>query len=273
MPADAARRQAGDRCRRRPGLEMRGIGKRFPGVLALENVDLALEPGKVHALMGENGAGKSTLIKIMAGVYQKDAGTIRIGGARGRAAIAARRAAAGHQGGVPGDRADLRVHRRREHFPRGLSDERASARSAGARSARMQRRCSRGSASTSIPAAKVGSLPVSQQQMVEIARALAHEARIVVMDEPTSSLTPNEVALLFAVIRRLTGLGIAVLYVSHKLDEVFEIADTVTVLRDGRHISTKPIGEHTNDTPDPGHDRAAHREPVSALARHSAGAR
>ena len=77
--------------------------------------------------------------------------------------------------------------------------------------------------------------------MVEIARALAHEARIVVMDEPTSSLTPNEVALLFDVIRRLTALGIAVLYVSHKLDEVFEIADTVTVLRDGRHISTRPI--------------------------------
>ena len=98
------------------------------------------------------------------------------------------------------------------------------------------------------PAARTGSLPVSQQQMVEIARALAHEARVVVMDEPTSSLTPNEVALLFAVIRRLTALGIAVLYVSHKLDEVFEIADTVTVLRDGRHISTRPIGEHTNDT-------------------------
>ncbi|WP_281059122.1 sugar ABC transporter ATP-binding protein, partial [Mesorhizobium sp. M2C.T.Ca.TU.002.02.1.1] len=98
------------------------------------------------------------------------------------------------------------------------------------------------------PAARTGSLPVSQQQMVEIARALAHEARVVVMDEPTSSLTPNEVSLLFTVIRRLAALGIAVVYVSHKLDEVFEIADTVTVLRDGRHISTKPIGEHTNDT-------------------------
>jgi ribose transport system ATP-binding protein len=84
--------------------------------------------------------------------------------------------------------------------------------------------------------------------MVEIARALAHEARVVVMDEPTSSLTPNEISLLFTVIRRLAALGIAVLYVSHKLDEVFEIADTVTVLRDGRHVSTRPIGEHTNDT-------------------------
>lgn len=98
------------------------------------------------------------------------------------------------------------------------------------------------------PAARTGSLPVSQQQMVEIARALAHEASVVVMDEPTSSLTPHEVALLFKVIRRLTALGIAVVYVSHKLDEVFEIADTVTVLRDGHHISTKPIGEHSHDT-------------------------
>src|SRR5690606_33747136 len=98
------------------------------------------------------------------------------------------------------------------------------------------------------PAEKVGNLPVSKQQMVEIARALAHEARVVVMDEPTSSLTPAEVSLLFEVIRRLTSIGIVVLYVCNKLDEIFEIADTVTVLRDGRHISTKPIGEHTNDT-------------------------
>src|SRR6218665_715205 len=84
--------------------------------------------------------------------------------------------------------------------------------------------------------------------MVEIARALAHEGRGLVMDEPTSTLTPNEVALLFTVIRRLAALGIAVVYVSHKLGEVFEIADIVTVLRDGRHVSTPPIGEHTNDT-------------------------
>src|SRR6218665_2138139 len=84
--------------------------------------------------------------------------------------------------------------------------------------------------------------------MVEIARALAHEARVVVMDEPTSSLTPNEVALLFTVIRRLAALGIAVVYVSHNLGEVFEIADMVTALRDGRHVSTRPIGEHSNAT-------------------------
>jgi ABC-type sugar transport system ATPase subunit len=94
----------------------------------------------------------------------------------------------------------------------------------------------------------VADLSTGYWQLTEIVKALARDARIIIMDEPTSSLTPNEVALLFGVIRRLTSLGIAVVYVTHKLDEVFEIADTVTVLRDGRHISTKPIGEHTNDS-------------------------
>ena len=105
-----------------PALEMRGIGKRFPGVLALENVDLTLEPGKVHALMGENGAGKSTLIKIMAGVYGKDAGTMRLQGREVEIKLAAREPEARHQGGVPGDRADRRIHRRRKHLSRRLSD-------------------------------------------------------------------------------------------------------------------------------------------------------
>jgi ABC-type sugar transport system ATPase subunit len=230
-----------------PALEMTGIGKRFPGVLALESVDLRLEPGKVHALMGENGAGKSTLIKILAGVYQKDAGTIRIGGA------------------------EAHLHTPRDALREGIKVvfqeialiseftvaeniflEQYPVNKAGSiRWATIRKETAALFARVGFnvdPAAKVGNLPLSQQQMVEIARALAHEARIVVMDEPTSSLTPNEVALLFGVIRRLTSLGIAVVYVTHKLDEVFEIADTVTVLRDGRHISTKPIGEHTNDS-------------------------
>ena len=106
-----------------PALEMVGIGKRFPGVLALENVDLRLEPGKVHALMGENGAGKSTLIKILAGVYQKDAGTIRIGGVEAQLRTPRDALKEGHQGGVPGDRPDLRIHRGREHLPRGVSGQ------------------------------------------------------------------------------------------------------------------------------------------------------
>lgn len=230
-----------------PALEMRGIGKRFPGVLALENVDLTLEPGKVHALMGENGAGKSTLIKIMAGVYQRDTGTIRV---RGRdAAIKSPRDSL--REGIKVVFQEIALISEftvaenifLEGYPTGKTgsiDWKKIRADAAALFHRIGFNVD--------PAARTGSLPVSQQQMVEIARALAHEASVVVMDEPTSSLTPNEVALLFTVIRRLTSLGIAVVYVSHKLDEVFEIADTVTVLRDGRHISTKPIGEHTHDT-------------------------
>ena len=246
MPADAARPCA----RRRlavPALEMAGISKKFPGVVALEDVTLNLEPGKVHALMGENGAGKSTLIKILAGVYGKDVGTIRIGGRETRSSI---RADALRQGIkvvfqeialVPEFTVAENIFL--EHHPVG-------------RTGSINWRKVRGDAEALFErlgfdvdtGARTGSLPVSQQQMVEIARALAYDARIVVMDEPTSSLTPNEVGLLFDVIRRLVSLGIAVLYVSHKLDEIFAIADTVTVLRDGRHISTKPVSEHTNDT-------------------------
>ncbi|MET3582445.1 ribose transport system ATP-binding protein [Mesorhizobium robiniae] len=230
-----------------PALEMRGIDKRFPGVVALDNVDLTLEPGKIHALMGENGAGKSTLIKIMAGVYDKDAGTIRM---RGR------------ELDIKSPRDSLREGIKvvfqeialiseftvaenifLEGYPTGKGGS-IDWRKIRADSAALFNRIG----FNVDPAARTGSLPVSQQQMVEIARALAHEARVVVMDEPTSSLTPNEISLLFTVIRRLAALGIAVLYVSHKLDEVFEIADTVSVLRDGRHVSTRPIGDHTNDT-------------------------
>jgi ribose transport system ATP-binding protein len=197
--------------------------------------------------MGENGAGKSTLIKIMAGVYQKDAGTIRI---RGRDAEIR----------TPRDslREGIKVVFQEialiseftvaeniflEGYPTGRTGS-IDWKTIRADAAALFKRIG----FNVDPAARTGSLPVSQQQMVEIARALAHEAHIVVMDEPTSSLTPNEVALLFAVIRRLTSLGIAVVYVTHKLDEVFEIADTVTVLRDGRQISTRPIAAHTHDT-------------------------
>jgi ABC-type sugar transport system ATPase subunit len=230
-----------------PALEMRGIGKRFPGVVALENVDLKLTRGTVHALMGENGAGKSTLIKIMAGVYGKDAGTIAIDGRevdlkRPRDALAEGIKVVFQEIALI---AEFTVAENifLERHPVGRAGS-IDWRKIRNDSAALFRRIG----FDVDPAARTGDLPVSQQQMVEIARALAHEAKIVVMDEPTSSLTPNEVALLFKVIRRLTELGIAVLYVTHKLDEVFEIADEVTVLRDGRHISTKPIGEHTHDS-------------------------
>lgn len=230
-----------------PAIAMAGIGKRFPGVLALENVDLDLAPGKVHALMGENGAGKSTLIKILAGVYRPDSGTIRIGGN----AVDLRSPRDALRQGIKVVFQEIALISEftvaenifLEGYPTngvGSIDWNKINADAAALFERIGFNVD--------PAEKVGNLPVSKQQMVEIARALAHEARVVVMDEPTSSLTPAEVALLFEVIRRLTSIGIAVLYVSHKIDEIFEIADTVTVLRDGRHISTKPIAEHTPDS-------------------------
>ncbi|WP_214471041.1 sugar ABC transporter ATP-binding protein [Mesorhizobium sp. dw_380] len=230
-----------------PALELRGIDKRFPGVVALDNVDFILEPGKIHALMGENGAGKSTLIKIIAGVYGKDAGTIRM---RGRE-VDIKSPRDSLKEGIKVVFQEIALISEftvaENIFLEGYPTGRAGSidwKKIRADSAALFDRIG----FNVDPSARTGSLPVSQQQMVEIARALAHEARVVVMDEPTSSLTPNEVSLLFTVIRRLAALGIAVVYVSHKLDEVFEIADTVTVLRDGRHISTRPIGEHTSDT-------------------------
>jgi ABC-type sugar transport system ATPase subunit len=238
---------AGERGALVPAMEMRAIGKQFPGVVALADVDLALAAGRVHAIIGENGAGKSTLIKILAGVYQKDSGHILIGGKHvdirspRDALCLGIKVVFQEIALIPEFTVAENIFL--EHHPvgrLGSVDWRTLRRDAAALFDRI--------GFTVNPNARARDLPLSTQQMVEIARALAHEARIVVMDEPTSSLTPKEVALLFAVIRRLKALGIAVVYVSHKLDEIFEIADTVTVLRDGRHVSTKPVGRHSTDS-------------------------
>jgi ABC-type sugar transport system ATPase subunit len=227
-----------------PALEMTGMGKRFPGVVALEDVSLTLRPGEVHALMGENGAGKSTLIKILAGVYRPDTGTIRIGGApvdlRSPRDALDRGIKVVFQEIALIEEFTVAENIFLGEYPVGATGSIRWDRIRADAAALFDRIGFRVD-----PAARVRELPMSQQQMVEIARALAHDARIVVMDEPTSSLTPAEVEALFAVIRRLTALGIAVLYVSHKLEEIFAVADTVTVLRDGRHVSTRPKAEHT----------------------------
>ncbi len=228
-------------------LEVRSIVKEFPGVRALGGVDLSLRAGEVHALVGENGAGKSTLIKILAGVYRKDSGGIIFEGAEREL----RSAHDSLQMGIKVVFQELALIKGLsvaenvflESFPLHRS------RTIDWRTLRARTREILDSIGLDLdPGMKVGLLTVSQQQMVEIARALSHEAKVVIMDEPTSALTPNEVKLLFDVIRRLKEMGKGVLYVSHKLEEVFELCDRVTVFRDGMRISTREISATNPNT-------------------------
>jgi ABC-type sugar transport system ATPase subunit len=220
-----------------PLLELRGVGKSFFGVPVLADVDLDLRAGEVHALVGENGAGKSTLIKIAGGVFPPDAGELRLSG---RPVIlptprAAQAAGIGiiHQefNLLPERSVAENVFLGREPLRRGLVDRRAMR----ARTAELLAGIGEDSLT---PADRVGQLGVAQQQVVEIVKALALDARILIMDEPTASLADHEVELLYALVRRLQRRGIGVLYVSHRLTEVFDLSDRITVLKDGRRVTT-----------------------------------
>jgi ribose transport system ATP-binding protein len=225
-------------------LQMRGIAKRYPGVVALDGVDLEVLPGEVHVLLGENGAGKSTLMKILAGAVRRDAGSIEI---EGRPAALERPREAQARGIsiiyqefnlVPGLTVAENIYLGRE--PRAWPGLIAQARMT--RAARQLL----GRLGVDIDAgAIVGQLGVAEQQMVEVAKALSIEAKILVMDEPTSALTEKEIVRLFQVIRALRGQGVAIIYISHRMEELFEIGDRVTVLRDGRHVGTRPIASIT----------------------------
>jgi len=218
------------------------VGKRFPGVTALQDVDLELRPGTIHALVGENGAGKSTLINILSGVLTPDGGEIRIRGERTRYtdARSARRA------GI------VTVHQELDLFPdlslvenvgleQGLPRHRF-----GWIDWRLQRRRTREALAVvgeSIPArTQAGLLTPGRRQLVEIAAAISQTAAVLILDEPTSSLSESETQLLFRHLRRFRDQGSAVLYVSHRLEEIFALADEVTVLRDSRRVWTGPIG-------------------------------
>jgi rhamnose transport system ATP-binding protein len=228
-------------------LEMRGISKFFPGIKALEGVDFTMRAGEVHALIGENGAGKSTLVKILTGVHRPNAGTISLGGAmvEFHSPVDARKAgiAAIHQEASMFPDLSVAENVFSGHFRRGkaaLLDWRSMREDTRVLLERVELDVS--------PDALVRELSVAQRHLVGIARALSEEASIVIMDEPTSALSLRETEDLFKIIRALRSEGKAILFISHKFDEIFEIADSYTVLRDGEYVGEGAIKDASIDS-------------------------
>ncbi len=224
-----------------PLLQLRRLVKNYGGVRALRGVDFDLHAGEVHALLGENGAGKSTLIKVVTGAHAPNEGTITIAGepVSGLTPTSARALGIACIYQQPALFPDLTVA---ENI--GLRLETASATRRVDWKARRERAATllaRIGAAIS-PDAEVRALSMPEQQLVEIACALGAGARIVIMDEPTASLTQKEQHLLFAVVRELSKSGVGVIYISHRLEEIFDLADRVTVLRDGESVGTHPVG-------------------------------
>jgi len=229
-----------------PLLSLRGVSKNFPGVKALSDVALDLYPGQVAALVGENGAGKSTIVKILTGIYQPDGGTISIDGKPVHFHDAHAASAAGvtaiHQETVLFD--DLSVgenifigHEPRNRF--GLIDKKAL---------RVQARALLEKVGADIdPGVRLRDLGIANKHMVAIARALSIEARIVIMDEPTAALSQKEIIELYELVERLKADGKAILFISHKFDEIFRIADRYTVFRDGELVSDGLIADISED--------------------------
>ncbi|MFZ2414049.1 MAG: sugar ABC transporter ATP-binding protein [Candidatus Cryosericum sp.] len=228
-------------------LEMRNISKEFPGVKALDDVTVKVSPGSVHALVGENGAGKSTLMKCVFGLYTADSGEVVLSG-QPVSFVSARQA---HDAGIAMIQQELLPVPERsvmENFWLGrfpvknygilkIVDEK-----------KMYADCKAVFDDLKLdidPATKVSNLSSSKIQLMEIAQAVSYHASVIIMDEPTSSLTENEVQHLFTIIRRLKDQGIAIVYISHRMEEIFEISDEVTIMRDGKCVGTYPTKELT----------------------------
>ena len=213
-------------------LEMRGICKEFPGVKALDNVQLTLRPGTVHALMGENGAGKSTLMKCLFGIYSKDSGTITLDGKE----VNFKSSKEAMENGV------AMVHQElNQALTRTVTDNLWLGRyptTLGMVNEAKMRKDTKDifdQLEVSVdPGAIMSTLPVSQRQMVEIAKAVSYDAKVIVFDEPTSSLTEVEVEHLFRIINMLRDKGCGIIYISHKMEEILRISDDVTIMRDGQ---------------------------------------
>ncbi|RWB64249.1 MAG: ABC transporter ATP-binding protein [Mesorhizobium sp.] len=223
-----------------PLVQLKGIAKYFPGVVANQDVDLDVLPGEIHALLGENGAGKSTLMNILTGIYQPDAGEITIDGYAKEFATPLDAIAAGigmvhqHFKLVQAFTVAENIHLGWSETPR-----LASARKLEARTKALAQRFNLNVRAD----ARINELSTGEQQRVEILRVLAREARILILDEPTAVLTPAEARELFKALREFTSRGNAVIFISHKLDEVLEISDRITILRGGRRIATHDTSE------------------------------
>lgn len=226
-------------------IQMEGIMKEFPGVLALNNCRFDLQAGEVHALMGENGAGKSTLMKILTGVYQKDAGTIEFKGQP----VELSNPKAAQDAGISMIHQELNlapdltvaqnifIGREPRRKLRLFLDDRALHRQVKELFERMGLDMD--------PSIKVSELTVAKQQMVEIAKALSYNADVLVMDEPTAALSETEIEDLFRIIRQLRESGVGIVYISHRMDEIKRITDRITVMRDGQYIDTVSTAEVT----------------------------
>ena len=224
-------------------LQLRGIGKVFTGVAALRDINLTVRAGQVHTLLGENGAGKSTLIKILAGVHQPSGGSMTLDGAP--YAPASPREAAARGIAVVFQELSLcnnltvaeNILATREPARYGIINRRA-----------LYHRARQLVDELQLPVdveARVADLSIAQRQLVEIAKGLSHDAKVVILDEPTSSLSDAEAEILFAIIARLKAAGKAVIYISHRMEEIMRLSDDITVMRDGQYIATLPRAETT----------------------------
>src|SRR5271157_2443305 len=218
-------------------LEVQNVSKSFPGVKALDQVSFNLCKGEVHALVGENGAGKSTLMKILSGVYQADEGTIRYKGRQVKFhdSTQARDAGIGiiyqELNLIPHLSVAANIFIGREPLTRLKTlNEKKMNEEAVAILGRLRLRID--------PTITLNRLPISKQQMVEIAKSLSFDSEVLIMDEPTSALTESEIDELFSVIHTLRDRGVAIIYISHRLEELKHIVDRISIFRDGRHVST-----------------------------------